>query len=283
MGLRTGSYHAGLTDAERARVQERFLAGRLDVIVATNAFGMGVDKPDIRFVVHGELPGSVEAYYQEVGRAGRDGLPSRCTLLFSPADVRTQEFFLSGANPSSKLFRDVWRQLGEGLAEDEIEAGSGSDGAVDGPRRDGGLLRRSAEVPGWPRGRGPPLDGRRGRSRRGATASGSTRWCAMPSPEGVAPGSSTTISRAVPGAVPRRAVASATCASAGVMAPVVPSTSDELLQVRIALSGVGRLSGRFGVERVAQVLVGGQGAKSSTAAWIESRPTASSRRSRSTT
>ena len=78
-----------------SRVQERFLAGALDVIAATNAFGMGVDKADIRFVAHAELPGSVEAYYQEAGRAGRDGLPSRCTLLFSPAG-RAHPGVLSG-------------------------------------------------------------------------------------------------------------------------------------------------------------------------------------------
>ena len=87
-GLATGGYHGGLADRERDRVQDDFLAGRAAVIAATNAFGMGVDKADIRFVVHADVPGSVEAYSQEAGRAGRDGRPARCTLLFSPADVR---------------------------------------------------------------------------------------------------------------------------------------------------------------------------------------------------
>ena len=121
-GLRTGRYHAGMSDEERSGVQEDFLAGRIDAIAASNAFGMGVDKRDIRFVAHAELPGSVEAYYQEAGRAGRDGLPSRCTLLFSPADVRTQEFFMAGANPSSHMLRSAWRLLGEGLDDDEAVA-----------------------------------------------------------------------------------------------------------------------------------------------------------------
>ena len=86
-------YHAGLETAERTRVQNRFMQAKYPVAVATNAFGMGVDRADIRFVAHWDVPGSVEAYYQEVGRAGRDGLPAWCELLFNYADVHTQEFF----------------------------------------------------------------------------------------------------------------------------------------------------------------------------------------------
>ena len=88
-------YHAGLEDEERTRVQEDFLHDRVRVLVATNAFGMGIDKPTVRLVAHYEIPGSIEAYYQEAGRAGRDGKPARCTLLFNYADVATQEFFIA--------------------------------------------------------------------------------------------------------------------------------------------------------------------------------------------
>jgi ATP-dependent DNA helicase RecQ len=94
-----GLYHGKLAPAERKQAQDRFMAGELKAIVATNAFGLGIDKADIRFVVHYHFPGSVEAYYQEAGRAGRDALPSTCTLLYRVEDRRIQSYFLGGKYP----------------------------------------------------------------------------------------------------------------------------------------------------------------------------------------
>ncbi|MFH2009382.1 MAG: RecQ family ATP-dependent DNA helicase [bacterium] len=98
-GVACVGYHAGMDDEVRERTQEQFVSREVDVVVATNAFGMGIDRADVRTIIHWELPGSVEAYYQEAGRAGRDGLPARCELLFNYADVRTQEFFIENADP----------------------------------------------------------------------------------------------------------------------------------------------------------------------------------------
>jgi len=111
LGLTVGEYHAGLDESKRSRIQDHFMAGDLDAIVATNAFGMGVDKSDIRFVTHYNLPGSVEAYYQEVGRAGRDGLPSLCTLLFNYVDTRTHEFFIEGSYPPRSVIEEIYTCL----------------------------------------------------------------------------------------------------------------------------------------------------------------------------
>ena len=110
-GLRADPYHGGMGDVERSRTQDSFMRGSSQAIVATNAFGMGIDKPDIRFVVHYHVPGSIEAYYQEVGRAGRDGLPAECLLLFNYADTRTQQFFIEGNHPSPELIGEVYREL----------------------------------------------------------------------------------------------------------------------------------------------------------------------------
>jgi ATP-dependent DNA helicase RecQ len=93
-GIQAAVYHAGLEDAERMRVQDAFAAGSLPVVCATNAFGMGIDRPDVDAVVHYAIPGSVEAYYQEIGRAGRDGRAATATLLWDPADVITRRYLI---------------------------------------------------------------------------------------------------------------------------------------------------------------------------------------------
>jgi len=120
-GLRVSMYHAGMTDAVRDRAQEEFMSGRTQMIVATNAFGMGIDKRDIRFVAHYQMPGSIEAYYQEIGRAGRDGLTSTCVLLFNYADKNTHDFFIEGSYPDLPLIKDVYNALaGTGLKQIEL-------------------------------------------------------------------------------------------------------------------------------------------------------------------
>ncbi len=107
-GLEALGYHAGMADAERTIVQDAFVRGTAPIVVATNAFGMGVDKSDIRFVAHFDIPRSLEAYYQEIGRAGRDGKSSLALLLFNYADVMMQRRMIDSGRPSRELICNVW-------------------------------------------------------------------------------------------------------------------------------------------------------------------------------
>ncbi len=104
-------YHGSLDAETRTRVQDAFMAGDLPIVAATNAFGMGIDRPDVRFVLHYAMPGTLEAYYQEAGRAGRDGLPARAILLYSPKDTSLQEFFIENDAPALDELRAVYGYL----------------------------------------------------------------------------------------------------------------------------------------------------------------------------
>ena len=110
-GVAAEAYHAGLQSRIRTEVQDRFVSGVTPVLVATNAFGMGIDKSDVRRVIHADLTLTLEAYYQEAGRAGRDGLPSTCTLLYQPEDRRLMEFYIAATFPERSQIADVYEYI----------------------------------------------------------------------------------------------------------------------------------------------------------------------------
>jgi len=121
--IKAVAYHAGMDPSSRNWVQEQFMSGVAQVVVATNAFGLGINKKDIRFVIHHDLPGTVEAYYQEAGRAGRDGLPSFCLLFYHQQDRYLREFFIKGDNPEPRIIIEIYDFLLR-RAELEIETNS---------------------------------------------------------------------------------------------------------------------------------------------------------------
>ncbi len=123
-GVEAVVYHAGMDTESRHWVQEKFMSGGAQVVVATNAFGLGIDKKDIRFVIHHDIPGTIEAYYQEAGRAGRDGQQSFCLLLYSPKDRFLREFFIKGDNPPANAIQELYQIL---LMEDDEQKSLGRE------------------------------------------------------------------------------------------------------------------------------------------------------------
>lgn len=148
-GIRAAGYHAGASAEDRHRLQEAFMRGDIPVIVATNAFGMGIDKPDVRLVVHFAMPATLESYYQEAGRGGRDGQHARCVLLHSFPDRFTHEFLIDQSHPAPESVRALWAAL-------RAEVGARDVAAVDvarvasrarldgGPRLAGAIIRKLA-------------------------------------------------------------------------------------------------------------------------------------------
>ncbi len=283
-GIDAAAYHGGLDAAERSRVQDAFMSGATPVIVATNAFGMGVDKRDIRLVVHYDVPGSVEAYYQEAGRAGRDGESADCVLLYNYADVRIQRFFLDGANPEPDLFPALLARLAEGPAgTSELAAASPTknpiavETALGMLRRAGAVVREVDAASGeevyaagaLPEDGSAPVDLPYLAAKRAGDEARLHEMCAY------AAGS--TCRRAYvlryfgSDEARERCEACDRCLGLGAAAARALDERERKI-VRIALSGVARVNDRYGRSRLAQFLVGKK-SREVTDAGLDALPT----------
>ncbi|MBR8456627.1 ATP-dependent DNA helicase RecQ [Burkholderia dolosa] len=146
-GESVARYHGRLTANERREQQDRFMNGDARLIVATNAFGMGIDKPDVRFVIHYQIPGSLDAYYQETGRAGRDGENADCVLLFDLNDRRIQQFFLAGKYPDAELVVQVFDAIAGTASGERHETASPAAASGRAPVSGKALAEKLTDVP----------------------------------------------------------------------------------------------------------------------------------------
>jgi ATP-dependent DNA helicase RecQ len=158
-GIGAAPYHAGLSSEQRTRTLEEFLAGELEVVTATTAFGMGIDKADVRSVVHWTLPASPEEYYQQAGRAGRDGRPARCTMLYSAADKGLIAFFIERARLDAAALQRVHRSLASAASQAGVFSVAEGQVPADEPRVAVAILERAGAVELFPA-RGGSVAGR---------------------------------------------------------------------------------------------------------------------------
>ena len=278
------AYHAGLTDAERTRAQARFMGGLARVVVATTAFGMGVDRGDVRAVVHVDLPRNLEGYYQEVGRAGRDRQPAHCLLLHATGDTRIHSFLIEPAHPGPETVAAIWRVLGRAGDEGTTLAALAQAAGLDGEAAAEAALRLLARVSAV------QVEGGRARMNRidlppggrpgdpsGALPVGLAElgidFQAVARHEAAEQDRLDAMRRYAEGAGCRHGTLldyfgeafRETCPGCDRCAPTRvastggvdgPPTGEEIGTIRKALSGVARAEGRFGLRKVATMLSG---------------------------